>query len=166
MWLPWQLTKHIESHTEKMHGFLTGDFRDLDPESRRQKAAEVRRLSAMAAAAIAPMPIPFADIWTITPLQMIMVKAIGNIYGYGLDAKTIRAVFATVGGGWLGRQAFLALLKIGLPGLGEIGGAAFAYIWTQGMGRAAELYFASGMQASKQDIEQAISEGGKRVEIE
>jgi len=152
MWLPWHLTTHLKTHARDMRGFLTDDFRGLDLESRRQKAAEVRNLSAMAAGAIAPMPIPFADIWTITPIQILMVRAIGNIYGYGLDSRTARAVFATVGGGWLGRQTFLALLKLGLPGLGEAGGAAFAYFWTLGMGRAAEAYFASGMQA-KQEVQ-------------
>lgn len=165
MWFP-LLTKHIKEHANEMRGFLTEDFRDLDPQSRRLKAAEVRKISAAAAAAVAPMPIPFADIWTITPIQMLMVKAIGNIYGYGLDSTTIRAVFATVGGGWLGRQAFLGVMKLGLPGIGDIGGAAFAYFWTQGMGRAAELYFAGGMRASKQDMQSAISEGGKRVSVE
>jgi uncharacterized protein (DUF697 family) len=162
MWLPWHLTNHLKKHASDMRSFLTDDFRGLDLESRRQKAAEVRNMSAIAAGAIAPMPIPCADIWTITPIQMLMVRAIGNIYGYGLDYRTARAVLATVGGGWLGRQTFLALLKLGLPGIGEAGGAAFAYFWTLGMGRAAEAYFASGMQASKHDIEQAISEGGRR----
>lgn len=158
MWLPWHLGNHLRKHASDMHGFLTGDFRYLDMESRRQKATEVRNMSAMAAGAIAPMPIPFADIWTITPIQIVMVRAIGNIYGYGLDATTARAALATVGGGWLGRQTFLALLKLGLPGIGQAAGAGFAYFWTLGMGRAAEAYFASGMLASRQDIEKAISE--------
>lgn len=166
MWLPWHLTTHLQKHARDMGRFLTDDFRDLDLESRRQKASEVRNMSAMAAGAIAPMPIPFADIWTITPIQILMVRAIANIYGYPLDYRTARAMLATVGGGWLGRQAFLGLLKLGLPGIGQAGGAAFAYFWTLGMGRAAEAYFASGKQASKRDIEKAITEVGRKVEIE
>jgi uncharacterized protein (DUF697 family) len=162
MWLPWNLTKHLQKHASDMRHFLTDDFRDLDLESRRQKASEVRQMSAIAAGAIAPMPIPFADIWTITPIQILMVRAIGNIYGYPLDYRTARAAIATVGGGWLGRQTFLGLLKLGLPGIGEAAGAGFAYFWTLGMGRAAEAYFESGARASRQDIEQAISEGSQR----
>ena len=165
MWFP-LLTKHLKQHAKDMADFLLNDFRELDPEARKKKAAEVRNTSAMAAAAIAPMPIPFADIWTITPIQILMVRAIGNIYGYGLDAQAARETLAVVGGGWLGRQTFLALLKIGLPGLGEIGGAGFAYMWTQGMGKAAEAYFASGMRASKREIDKALSEGGRRIQIE
>lgn len=84
-------------------------------------AKEARQISAWAAAAIAPMPIPFADIWTITPVQMLMVRAIGNIYGYKIDAKTVKEMLAVVGGGMLGQQICLALFKIGLPGAGGLG---------------------------------------------
>jgi uncharacterized protein (DUF697 family) len=65
---------------------------------RKEMAKEARQISAWAAAAIAPMPIPFADIWTITPVQMLMVRAIGNIYGYKIDAKTLKEMLAVVGG--------------------------------------------------------------------
>ncbi len=156
MFLPWNLTKHLQKHAQDMHGYLTDDFSGLDPEGKRQKAAEVRQMSAIAAGAIAPMPIPFADIWTITPIQVIMVRAIANIYGYGLDATTAKAMLATVGGGWLGRQTFLALLKLGIPGFGLAAGAGFAYVWTLGIGRAAEAYFASGMLASRRQIDEAM----------
>lgn len=159
MFLPWRLTNHLKKHAQDMRSFLLDDFSDLDLESRRQKAAEARNTSAVAAAAVAPMPIPFADIWTITPIQILMVRAIGNIYGVGLDYRTARAVLATVGGGWLGRQAFLALLKLGLPGIGEAAGAGFAYIWTVGMGHAAEAYFASGsVSGFTRDLQHALRE--------
>ncbi|NCS39747.1 MAG: DUF697 domain-containing protein [Microcystis aeruginosa BS13-10] len=98
-------------------------------------AKEARQISAWAAAAIAPMPIPFADIWTITPVQMLMVRAIGNIYGYKIDAKTVKEMLAVVGGGMLGQQICLALFKIGLPGAGGFGGAAFVFFWTHGIGK-------------------------------
>lgn len=156
MFLPWNLTKHLQKHAQDMHGYLTDDFSGLDPEGKRQKAAEVRQMSAIAAGAIAPMPIPFADIWTITPIQVIMVRAIANIYGYGLDMTTGKAMMATVGGGWLGRQTFLGLVKLGIPGLGLAAGAGFAYFWTLGIGRAAEAYFASGMRASRRQIDEAM----------
>ena len=159
MFLPWNLSKHLQKHARDMRHFLTDDFRDLDPEARRQKAAEVRQMSAIAAGAIAPMPIPFADIWTITPIQVLMVRAIANIYGYGLDATTARAMLATVGGGWLGRQTFLGILKLGLPGIGQAAGAGFAYMWTIGIGHAAEAYFASGsVQKFGHDVKQALQE--------
>jgi uncharacterized protein DUF697 len=77
---------------KKMQEFLTGDYDDADAASKRKMAAEARQISAWAAAAIAPMPIPFADIWTITPVQMMMVQAIGNIYGFKLDGKNLKAL--------------------------------------------------------------------------
>lgn len=158
MWLPWQLTKHLGKHAGEMQQFLTADFTGADAETRKRKAGDVRQLSAVAAGAIAPMPIPFADFWTITPIQILMVTAIANIYGHKIDPKTARAILATVGGGWLGKQTFLALMKLGLPGVGEAASAGFAYFWTLGMGRAAEAYFASGMTASRQQMRQAITD--------
>jgi uncharacterized protein (DUF697 family) len=159
MAFPMSLVTHLKDHAATMKRYLTDDFTPLDSEARKKDAAEARKLSACAAALIAPMPIPFADIWTITPVQMMMVRAIGNIYGYKLDQKTAMALLGTLGGGWLGQQTCLALFKLGMPGAGGLGGAAFVFFWTHAMGRAAELYFASGMTASKADLAEARRHG-------
>lgn len=164
--IPTQLLTHLGGHANKMKDYLTGDFQDADPEKRKQMAAEARKISAAGAAAIAPMPIPFADIFTITPVQMAMVGAIGNIYGYKLDEKTLRAVMGTVAGGWLGQQTCLALFKIGMPGAGGFGGAAFVFVWTHTMGFAAEEYFKSGMTATKKDLDAARKRGMEEAKRE
>ena len=162
MHIPAQLAKHLKDHALKMEEFVTADYSHLDANGRKENCAEVRKICATAAAAIAPMPIPFADIWTITPVQILMVRAIANIYGYKFSEETVKEVFAVVGGGWLGQQVCLALFKIGLPGAGGIGGAAFVWAWTQGMGKAAELYFQSGMKMSKAQVKSALKEEVRR----
>jgi uncharacterized protein (DUF697 family) len=166
MYIPPYLAKHLKDHAAKIAHYMTGEFK---PEDRGQAAAEVRKLSAIAGAAIAPMPIPFADIWTITPVQMAMVQAIGNIYGYKLNGRNLKAAFGTVAGGWLGQQTCLALFKIGLPGAGGFGGAAFVYVWTHGIGRAAEVFFRSGMLATTRELDVARRQGiadGKNQQAE
>ena len=162
MGFPLDSAKYLRYHAMKMREFATGDFSRLGAYGRKQKSAEVRGISAMATAAIVPMPIPFADIWTITPLQMLMVIAIGNIHGFKLSKNTVKEVFAVVGGGWLGKQLCLALFKIGLPGVGGFGGAAFAYCWTHAMGRTAEAYFQSGMKASRDQMRTMMKEEMKK----
>jgi uncharacterized protein (DUF697 family) len=112
------------------------------------------------------MPIPFADIWTITPVQMLMVRAIGNIYGYKINPQTVKEILAVVGGGMIGQQVCLALFKIGMPGAGGFGGAAFVFFWTHGMGNAAELYFRSGGTATAKELAAARSEGMKQAKNE
>ena len=159
MRMPIELVKHLGEHAQRMQEFVSEDYSGLNDKERSELASEARNISAWAAGAIAPMPIPFADIWTITPVQMFMVRAIGNIYGYKIDKKTIKEVFAVVGGGIVGQQVCLALFKIGLPGAGGFGGAAFVWVWTHGMGHAAERYFQSGMKATKEQVEEARKNG-------
>jgi uncharacterized protein (DUF697 family) len=163
MSFPVSLAAHLSDHAGKMKQFLTQDYRKENAVGRHRMAAEARRISSWAAAAVAPMPIPFADVWTITPIQMMMVKAIGNIYGYPLDDKTVKALLGTIGGGWLGQQVCLALFKIGLPGAGGLGGAAFVFVWTHALGHAAEVYFASGMTASTEQLAAARKRGTKEA---
>jgi uncharacterized protein (DUF697 family) len=157
--IPIPLVEHLGAFKEAIRSLLTDDFSALDEISRKAKAAEARNLSAKAAALIAPMPIPFADIWTITPIQMAMVRAIGNVYGYKLDQKAVKELLIVVGGGWLGQQICLALFKIGMPGAGGFGGAAFVFVWTHAMGLAAETYFSSGKTATKQQLQAALKQG-------
>jgi len=164
--IPVQLLQHLGKHGIRMKQFLSDDFSNVHDSQCREMATEARQISAWAAAAIAPMPIPFADIWTITPVQMLMVRAIGNIYGYKIDGKTVKEMLAVVGGGMLGQQICLALFKIGLPGAGGFGGAAFVFFWTHGIGKAAELYFQSGMTATEEELAAARKEGMEQAKNE
>src|SRR5688572_5577558 len=99
MSVPFNLIAHLGKHAARMKQFPTDDYTEIGPSDRIEMSAEARNISAFAAAAIAPMPIPFADIWTITPVQMMMVRAIGNIYGHKIDEKTAKEMLAVVGGG-------------------------------------------------------------------
>ena len=152
MKLPTHLALVLKEFALRIETYLTGDFSAATLEEKQKHCADVRQLAAIAGASLAPIPIPFADIWTITPVQIAMVQAIGNIYGYNLEGKNLKAAFATVAGGWLGQQACLALFKIGMPGAGGFGGAAFVWVWTHAMGRVAEKYFSSGMKLSKEEL--------------
>ena len=159
MSFPFSLMDVLNKYIKEISSYLMDDFSHLSQEEKIRKCQEVRSKAAFAASAITPLPIPFADIWTVTPVQMAMVRAIGNIYGYKLNEKTVKESFAVVGGGWLGQQVCLALFKIGMPGAGGFGGAAFVFGWTHGIGYAAEKYFKSGMKASKEELEDARKQG-------
>jgi len=157
MRLPMPIAGHLQKHAEAMREYITGDYTSLLPEDRKKKAAEVRNLSAAAAAAIAPMPVPFADFWAITPVQLAMVRAIGNIYGYKFDRRAVQKELLPVfGGGMLGKKLFLELLKFGVPGAGGIAGAAFVWVWTQSMGKVAEAFFSGGMRSSTEELRRML----------
>ena len=164
--IPFQLFELGKSFSEKIKKYLLEDFSAATPDEKRRHCAEVRNLAAAAGAAVTPLPIPFADIWTITPIQVAMVQAIGNIHGFKLKGKNLKAAFATVAGGWLGQQTFLALVKLGLPGAGGFAGSAFIYVWTHAIGRTAEKYFLSGMELTKSDLKKVREHEIKKLRDE
>ena len=159
MALPPQLLKIGKDYTQKIAGYISGDFTSATLQEKQAHCAELRKMAAIAGAGITPLPIPFADIWTVTPVQMAMVQATGNVYGFKITGKNVKAVFATVAGGWIGQQLCLALFKIGMPGAGGFGGAAFVWVWTHAMGKAAEAYFASGMTLTKDELAEIRKKG-------
>jgi len=132
--------------------YLHDDFSNSTPQEKAQYANNVRQICATAGAMVAPQPIPIADIWLITPIQYLMVRAIGNIYGYRISESTIAEIFAVIGGGITGQQLCLTLFKIGIPGLGGLVSASFVFAWTHGIGQAAEAYFKSGMTMSEGEL--------------
>ena len=162
---PTALVEHLQKFLAEIKEVVVADFQHLSVEERKEKAKWVRDKCAIYAAGISPLPIPFADIWTITPVQMAMVRAIGNIYGYKLDASAIRELLSVIGGGWVGQQLCLALFKIGMPGAGGFGGAAFVFIWTHAMGMAAEVYFSSDQKASSKQLRESLKTGFQEAKI-
>ncbi|MGI0486343.1 YcjF family protein [Pantanalinema rosaneae CENA516] len=149
---------------DEIWSYINGDFSDCNDEERQKLCSQIRVIAGGAAAALALAPVPFADIFTITPVQYLMVRAIGNIYGYKISEKSVGEIVAVIGGGFLGQQTILALFKIGLPGAGGLVGSTFVYGWTYGIGKAAELYFSSGMTATKEDLKRARESGAKEGE--
>lgn len=156
---PTALVEHLQKFLSEIKDVVVADFQHLSVEERKAKAKSVRYKCASYAAGISPLPIPFADIWTITPVQMIMVRAIGNIYGHKIDANAVKELLSVLGGGWIGQQLCLALFKIGMPGAGGFGGAAFVFVWTHAMGMAAEVYFSSDKEASQKQLRESLKMG-------
>jgi uncharacterized protein (DUF697 family) len=146
--------------------FINGDFNNLDEDGKAENTSKVRQIAATTGAVACAIPnVPFADFFIITPIQALMVRAIGNIYGYKVNESTAAEILTVIGGGWLGQQALLAAFRIGLPGAGGLVGSIFVYGWTYGMGKAAEVYFASNMTASKEDLKKARETGAKEGEV-
>jgi len=146
--------------------FINGDFNNLDEDGKKENTSRVRQIAATTGAVACAIPnVPFADFFIITPIQALMVRAIGNIYGYKVNESTAAEILTVIGGGWLGQQTLLAAFRIGLPGAGGLVGSIFVYGWTYGMGKAAEVYFASNMTASKEDLKKARETGAKEGEV-
>jgi predicted GTPase len=112
------------------------------------QAKAARRLTGAAAtiaAGIAATPIPVADIFPITALQIGLITGIAYLSGRELSRKASKeflgALGANLGAAFALRELARGLAKFVFPGGGEVISAAIAAAGTWGIGEAAIVYF-------------------------
>ncbi|WP_078544817.1 YcjF family protein [Litchfieldia alkalitelluris] len=133
-----------------------------------QKVNKVITSTALLCAGVAIQPIPFADVFILTPIQGFMGHKIAQIRGIELKEEGIWEVIKYIGGvvglGLVAQQTAIGLFKIGLPGLGGFVTIPLVAGLTMGIGKALDLYFrfkAVGKTPSEEDIIQAFKTGKK-----
>lgn len=93
---------------------LTGD----------QKVDRITQITCVACAALAVQPLPFADIFVLTPLQAYMGTRIAAIRGVPVSESEvtdlIKEIAGVVGMGILAQQTAIGLFKTILPFLGGL----------------------------------------------
>lgn len=138
-----------------------------------QLATDLTRATAVLCTGVAAIPIPVADVFPITMLQVSLVGAIAWLSGRPLDrraaAEFLGAIGANVGAGMLLREGFRALSKVIAPGYGSVISGAIAFAGTMAIGAAARQYFLRGgtiEQAKKafEDTKASAEDEGKKEE--
>lgn len=103
---------------------------------------------------IAAVPVPVADIFPITSLQIGLITSVGYVAGRSLTLENARefitAAGFNIGSAFVFREASRALVKIVFPGYGSLISAGVAYAGTWAIGEAAIAYYIQG-----KDIKQA-----------
>lgn len=132
---------------------------ERDDLSEDEKASKIIHIFSAICAAAAVQPIPFADIWILTPLQVMMAERLAAIRGLKVgeaEAKRILAeIGKVVGLGMIAQQVALGLYKTGLPFLGGFTTIPLVYGLTYGIGRALDHNYQSlrkGKSASPDDL--------------
>jgi len=112
------------------------------------QAKAARRMSGAAAtiaAGIAATPIPVADIFPITALQIGLITGIAYLSGRELSRKAAKeflvALGANLGAAFALRELARAVVKFAFPGGGEVISAGVAFAGTWALGEAAIAYF-------------------------
>ncbi len=96
-----------------------------------------------AAATVALMPLPLADVVPLLALQTGLVLSISRIYGFHITPGRAKELIVTFGVGLLARRAFAELSKLGgVPGW--LLSAAIAASTTVAIGTASMAWFARG----------------------
>lgn len=111
-------------------------------------------------AGVATQPLPFADIFVITPIQALMGNAIAREYGIRLshnDSKEIiKELMATIGLGFAGQQITIGFYKL-IPFISSFGTIPIVYGLTYSMGTLMNKYFRAmekGIKLNSQEIKQ------------
>ncbi|MEW6737654.1 MAG: DUF697 domain-containing protein [Acidobacteriota bacterium] len=152
----------IESFTDDLAVAIRGAIGEMDFSQaalweKREAAKKVSHVAATICAAIALQPIPIADLFLLTPIQILLVQSIGRIYGVPLSTKTALEVATNIGLGVLLRQIFVTIIKIGVPMMGGLLASTYVYATTYYMGRVAQYYFEKGRPLTAEEIAQMQS---------
>lgn len=118
-----------------------------------EKVSRIIKATAIVCAAVAIQPIPFADIFILTPIQGAMGYKIGQIRGIDLREESItgivKYIIGVVGLGFGAQQTAIGLFKLGLPGIGGLVTIPLVAGLTYGIGRAIDFYFKAVKQGRK-----------------
>jgi uncharacterized protein (DUF697 family) len=131
-----------------------------------EKVSKIINTTAVICAAVAIQPIPFADIFILTPIQGFMGYKIGQIRGVDLKEESmgdiIKYIMGVVGLGIGAQQTAIGLFKLGLPGLGGLMTIPLVAGLTYGIGRAMDIYFKAvkqGRKPSDDELKNAFKRG-------
>ena len=120
-----------------------------------QKIDRVVHLGCSTCAAVAIQPIPFADIFVLTPLQALMGMKIANVHGLKISdqeaRESVKQLFAVMGLGLIAQQLAIGAYKTVLPFLGAITTIPLVYGLTYAIGRTIDAYFRAKAQGRSLD---------------
>lgn len=148
----------IDSAKRKIQTEIT-DIEKREDLSDDQKRSRIIHIFSITCAVVAVQPIPFADVFVLTPIQAYMGTRLSAIRGMPLseaEAKDlVKEVAGVVGLGMLAQQAALGLYKVGLPFLAGFTTIPLVYGLTYAMGRVMDHYLelkAKGQVMSQADM--------------
>lgn len=119
----------------------------------------IKKYSAICAT-LAIQPIPFADIFILTPTQILMGKKIADIRGYKINENSIELILKEISGiigmGIIAQQLVIGAYKTFLPFFGAITTIPAVYGLTYGIGKSMDHYITTkinGNQINKSELE-------------
>ena len=133
--------------TDKQKQFL--DKITIDADMNRaplnSKVERVICVHSVGCAAIALMPIPFADFPVLTAIECAMVMKIAHLYGFKISKERALEILGELGGvlgiAWLGKTGILLGYKTFIPYWGGFCTVPMVFGVCYGMGKVADLYF-------------------------
>lgn len=126
-----------------------------------QKITRICTVFGTTCAAVAVQPIPFADIFVLTPIQAYMGKKIADIRGYNISEAGAKEIFKELAGlvglGFLSQQLAIGAYKTVLPFISGVTTIPLVFGLTYGMGKVMDYYFEKKIKGEKLDPEMVKS---------
>lgn len=127
-----------------------------------QKVNQIVMVFSSVCAGVAIQPIPFADIFVLTPIQAYMGTRISAIRGMPLSEKEVGEVLKEIAGvvglGLLAQQLAIGAYKTVLPFLAGFTTIPLVFGMSYGIGKVMDVYFinrAKGKRMSPDEIKRA-----------
>ena len=138
----------IDSIIDKAKEILKENLIEIEKRedlSQHQKANRIINLFSGVCAGIAIQPIPFADIFVLTPIQVLMGERLAAIWGVPVTESSISAVIKDIlkigGMGLLSQQLAIGAYKTFLPFMGAVTTVPLVYGLTYAIGTVlSEMY--------------------------
>ena len=131
-----------------------------------EKVSKVILIFSSSCALVAIQPIPFADIFLLTPIQIFMGKEIASIRGYSVTKVEIIDLIKKISGvislGLFAQYTVIGLYKIGLPVLGGFMTIPLVYGLTYAIGKTIDYCLVQEKTGRGVDMKD-ISEYAKKV---
>ena len=135
-----------------------------------EKVKRVIKIFSAACAGVAVQPIPFADIFVLTPLQAYMAERLASVRGVPISnqeaTETVKDLFKVIGLGMVAQQVALGLYKIGLPFLAGFTTMPLVYGLTYSIGTVLDRMFivkAKGGKLTQQQMKQLWNQEKKFI---
>jgi len=143
--------------------FIGQQIANLQLKERRVRALVYAKAAVSAGVALAPLP--GADIFFITPIQLAMVAAVGHFHGVEVDRTRALELLATMGAGVGFRESARQLVKL-IPGYGSVVSAGIAFAGTVALGEAANAWFKSRMKLDPAVVREVFKDTAERARRE
>ncbi len=141
----------------RLNPSLLATVGELVPQYRRQIAARYIAGAAASAFVVGSTPLPVADFFPLSAIQVGLVLQIGRVYGQRVTWSKAKEVLMTLGGGAGLREAFRQLLKlVPVPIANWLASGLYASIGTAALGMAAREYWSRGGLGSPEDWERTV----------
>lgn len=131
------------------------------------------RLYSGTCAVLALQPFPFADIFILTPTQILMGEKIASLRGYEIKENSIKNILTeisgTIGMGIIAQQLVIGAYKTVLPFFGGLTTIPVVYGLTYGIGKTIDYYIVAkinGKQINKSEIEKIFKSSREIGQLE